>query len=315
MCLLTVYNKLYLVTWNTLYIIIIMDFLNLTDQDRVRCATFLLKRDARYWWETVKLRRNVTEMTWEEFIIEFNLKYYNQVSMRAKQSELINLRQGKMTMTKAIRKFDQLARLCPTLVRMEEDRVIRLLEVFWPELTTLIETREHPPTTMADCVSRALRAESQEEHGKHLRIALQTLKEHHLYAKFSKCEFWLEKVQFLGQVISREGVLVDPSKIQTVSEWPTPTSYYRRFVEGFSKLATPLTTLTRKGNKYIWTEESTLMSIQALPRALQEDIQRLAIEIFSGHMSALTLQPTIFDGIKGAQGLDLALKKLKDEVI
>ena len=56
---------------------IILDFLNLTDQDMVRCATFLLKRDARYWWQTVKLCRNVAEMTWEEFVIEFNLKYYN----------------------------------------------------------------------------------------------------------------------------------------------------------------------------------------------------------------------------------------------
>ncbi|KAL5573143.1 hypothetical protein UlMin_022740 [Ulmus minor] len=63
-----------------------------------------------------------------------------------------------MTVTETVCKFDQLARLCPTLVRTEEDRVIRLLEVFRPELTALIETGEHPPTTMADCVSRALRA-------------------------------------------------------------------------------------------------------------------------------------------------------------
>ena len=79
--------------------------------------------------------------------------------MRAKQNELINLRQGQMTVTETVRKFDQLARLCLTLVRTEEDRVTRLLEVFHPELTALIETGEHPPTTMADCVSRALRAE------------------------------------------------------------------------------------------------------------------------------------------------------------
>ena len=78
--------------------------------------------------------------------------------MKAKQNELINLRQWQMTVTEAVRKFDQLARLCLTLVQTEEDRVTRLLEVFRPELTTLIETGERPPTIMADCVSRALRA-------------------------------------------------------------------------------------------------------------------------------------------------------------
>ncbi|KAL5577792.1 hypothetical protein UlMin_019491 [Ulmus minor] len=105
-------------------------------------------------------------------------------------------------------------------------------------------------------------AESQEEHAKHLRMVLRTLVEHRLYAKFSKYEFWLESVQFLGHVISKDGLSVDPAKIEAVSRWAAPTSvteirsflglvgYYRRFVEGFSTLAAPLTALTKKDRKF-----------------------------------------------------------------
>ena len=86
-----------------------------------------------------------------------------------------------------------------------------------------------------------------------------------MYAKFSKCEFWLDKVHFLGHVVSAEGIAVDLAKIEAVVNWKAPKSvtevrsflglagYYRRFVEGFSKIAAPLTTLTRKGKKYEWT--------------------------------------------------------------
>ena len=108
---------------------------------------------------------------------------------------------------------------------------------------------------------------SQEEHDSHLRIVLQTLREKELYAKFSKCEFWLEKVSFLGHVVTKDGVSVDPSKIEAITNWERPTSvteirsflglagYYRRFVEGFSRLATPLTRLTQKNVKFEWSDE------------------------------------------------------------
>ena len=106
-----------------------------------------------------------------------------------------------------------------------------------------------------------------EEHEEHLRVTLQLLRDSKLYAKFSKCDFWLSKVHFLGHVVSKEGVSVDPAKVEAVSKWAAPTSvteirsflglagYYRRFVEGFSKIAAPLTALTRKGKKYEWTEK------------------------------------------------------------
>ena len=78
------------------------------------------------------------------------------------------------------------------------------------------------------------------------------LKEKKLFAKLSKCEFWLKEVSFLGHVISGDGIAVNPSKVEAVSQWETPKSvteirsflglagYYRRFIEGFSKLALPL---------------------------------------------------------------------------
>ncbi|KAL5560612.1 hypothetical protein UlMin_036823 [Ulmus minor] len=120
---------------------------------------------------------------------------------------------------------------------------------------------------------------SQEEHANHLRMVLQTLVEHRLYAKFSKCEFWLQSVQFLGHVISKDGLSVDPAKIEAVSKWAAPTSvteirsflglagYYRRFVEGFSTLAAPLTALTKKDRKYEWSDKCE-QSFQELKRRL-----------------------------------------------
>ncbi|MCI48493.1 retrotransposon protein, partial [Trifolium medium] len=92
-------------------------------------------------------------------------------------------------------------------------------------------------------------SKTEEEHVEHLRIVLETLREKKLYAKFSKCEFWLKEVSFLGHVISSRGIAVDPAKVEAVLEWGTPESvteirsflgladYYRRFIEGFSKLA------------------------------------------------------------------------------
>ena len=90
-----------------------------------------------------------------------------------------------------------------------------------------------------------------------MRIVLELLREKRLYAKFSKCEFWLDSVSFLGHVVSKDGVMVDPSKIEAVKSWVRPTnvaevrsfiglsSYYRRFVKGFSSIASQLKNLTK----------------------------------------------------------------------
>ncbi|KAL5549869.1 hypothetical protein UlMin_000045 [Ulmus minor] len=122
-------------------------------------------------------------------------------------------------------------------------------------------------------------SKTREDHEAHLELVLQRLKEHRLYAKFKKCEFWIEQVTFLGHVISKDGVSVDPSKVEAVSNWPRPTTvteirsflgmagYYRRFVEGFSRIAGPLTMLTRKNVRFTWTEDCE-KSFQELKKRL-----------------------------------------------
>ena len=96
------------------------------------------------------------------------------------------------------------------------------------------------------------------EHAEHLRLVLSVLREKQLYAKLSKCEFWMDEVQFLGHVISAQGIAMDLVKVDAVVKWESSKSaieirsfvglagYYRRFIEGFSKIVTPLTQLTRK---------------------------------------------------------------------
>ena len=108
--------------------------------------------------------------------------------------------------------------------------------------------------------------QSEEDHEDHLRIVFQALRDHQLYAKFSKCEFWLTEVNFLGQVMSASGVSVDPKKVEAAMSWERLKSvfeirsfsglagYYRRFIEDFSWLAATMTRLTRKGVKFESTD-------------------------------------------------------------
>jgi hypothetical protein len=109
-------------------------------------------------------------------------------------------------------------------------------------------------------------SKNEKEHAKHLRVVLQRLQDHKLYAKFSKCEFWLNSVKFLGHTISKDGISVDPSKVQEVMDWKPPksvhqiysflglTGYYRRFIPDFSRIAKPMTELLKKRVKFVWSE-------------------------------------------------------------
>jgi hypothetical protein len=102
-------------------------------------------------------------------------------------------------------------------------------------------------------------SKTKEEHEEHLRIVLQTLRKQKLYAKFDKCDFYQKKMQYLGHVISIEGIGVNPEKIRAIMEWLIPkdvvnirsfmgiTGYYYKFIEVFSKIAYPIT--TKEGNQ------------------------------------------------------------------
>ncbi|GJZ70600.1 putative reverse transcriptase domain-containing protein [Tanacetum coccineum] len=103
-------------------------------------------------------------------------------------------------------------------------------------------------------------SKSEEEHEVHLKTILDLLKKEKLYAKLSKCEFWLKEVQFLGHVVNRDGIHVDPRKVKSVKNWEIRSflrlvGYYRRFIENFSKIAKPLTLLTQKNKTYVWGDE------------------------------------------------------------
>ena len=93
-------------------------------------------------------------------------------------------------------------------------------------------------------------SKNEEEHEEHFRLTLQLLREHHFYAKLSKCDFYKDRIHYLGHIISDEGISVDPKKIKPIMNWPNPRNvidvryfmglarYYRRFIEGFSKACT-----------------------------------------------------------------------------
>jgi hypothetical protein len=110
-------------------------------------------------------------------------------------------------------------------------------------------------------------SKNEAEHTKHLHTILQRLRDHQLYAKLSKCDFWLREIKFLGHTISQDGVSVDPEKVQEVMDWKPPTTvrqirsflgfagYYRRFIPDFSRIAKPMTELLKKGVKYEWSQK------------------------------------------------------------
>ena len=105
------------------------------------------------------LKRNVNQMTWTYFVEEFNAKFFNRRAISAQQKEFNELKQGNLTVTEAITKFNQLARMCPRLVPTEEERFRRMMEMFRPELAMAVDSGSEAPTTVANCVTQALRAE------------------------------------------------------------------------------------------------------------------------------------------------------------
>jgi len=142
--------------------------------------------------------------------------------------------------------------------------------IFWPFLDKFV-------VVFIDDI--LIYSKTQEEHAEHLRLVLGVMREKQLYAKLSKCEFWMDEVQFLGHVISAQSIVVDPTKIEAVVKWESPKSaieirsfvglagYYRRFIEGFSKIAAPLTLLTRKDQPFTWTDKCE-KNFQELKRRL-----------------------------------------------
>ncbi|GMN25456.1 hypothetical protein TIFTF001_045949 [Ficus carica] len=106
----------------------VLNYMDLMDKEKVFCASYVMKKDVRYWWETMQMRRNVLEITWNDFIQEFNDKFYNRMAMKAQQNEFNNIKQVTMSETEAA-------------------------------TTVVTDNGEKPPMAVAECVKRALRTE------------------------------------------------------------------------------------------------------------------------------------------------------------
>nr|GEX27924.1 hypothetical protein VITISV_025813 [Tanacetum cinerariifolium] len=161
-------------------------------------------------------------------------------------------------------------------------------------------------------------SKTKEEHEKHLRIVLGTLRQTKLYAKFLKCKFWLGHVEFLGHIVSADGITMDSAKVETITKWPRPKTvteirsflglagYYRKFVEGFSRLALPLTKLMRKGEK----KSRMLANLQIEPEIIR-DLERMDIKLCirgtKGYWASLKIEPNLILRIKEAQKEDVEL--------
>nr|GMN30009.1 hypothetical protein TIFTF001_046396 [Ficus carica] len=139
---------------------VILDFMRLTEQEKVLCASFALKKNARHWWITVQMRRNVLTMSWQDFVDEFRAMYYNNEVLAAQQDELTSFTQGSMTVMEAVKKFEQLARLCPNLITSETEKVRLMMKMFRTDIARQVSAGNSPSVTVSDCIERALRAES-----------------------------------------------------------------------------------------------------------------------------------------------------------
>lgn len=121
-------------------------------------------------------------------------------------------------------------------------------------------------------------SKSLEDHVQHVKVAFEILKQNQLYLKRSKCAFGATQIEYLGHIISPEGVATDPSKVEAMKEWPTPkdvralrgflglTGYYRKFINGYGCISKPLTELLKKG-AFKWSKEAQL-AFEALKEAM-----------------------------------------------
>ncbi|WVZ64089.1 hypothetical protein U9M48_013658 [Paspalum notatum var. saurae] len=171
-------------------------------------------------------------------------------------------------------------------------------------------------------------SKTEEEHEEHLRLVLQKLRDHKLYAKLSKCEFWLDQVPFLGHIVSKGGIMVDPSKISSVMDWKVPevvkevrgflglAGYYRRFIESFSRIAKPMTSLLEKGVPFNWTKERQAAFDELKKRLTTAPMLTLPdlTKSFTVYCDASKEEPTLEQEIRNHQKTDEKIQEIREQI-
>ncbi|GKA49759.1 putative reverse transcriptase domain-containing protein [Tanacetum coccineum] len=280
---------------------------NCIEDCKVKFATGTLTEEALSWWNSFAQPIRIEEaykITWVEFNKLLIKKYCSQTEVQKMEDKFYHLSVKGNDLKAYVRRFQELATLCPTMVPDSE----KMMEVFIGGLPRSIKgnVTASKPQTLEESINIAHRLMDQllvmpverkgimqisaerppttmprEEHVNHLRIILELLKKEKLYAKFCKCDLWIHIVQFLGHIIDCQGLHVDPAKIEAIKNWTSPTTpteirqflgltdYYQRFIKDFSKIAKSLIELTQKNKKYIWGENQEL-AFQLLKQKLCE---------------------------------------------
>ncbi|KAL5553908.1 hypothetical protein UlMin_041309 [Ulmus minor] len=143
----------------------ILDFMRLNDQEKISCATFMFKKNARYWWD---------------------VKYYNATVIAGKTNEFNTIQQGSLSVVEAVAKFEELARFCPILIPDEKERIRRMILMFRPEIARFIEAGNGAPNTVGETIERALRGEFYEAKIRQSKGAGQQLPPQGARSSFSK---------------------------------------------------------------------------------------------------------------------------------
>ncbi|GJZ50050.1 putative reverse transcriptase domain-containing protein [Tanacetum coccineum] len=218
---------------------------------------------------------NANRIPWTEFKSMTTTEYCPATEIQRMEEELWTLTLKGDDIEAYNNRFHELALMCPDLVPNEKKKIESEKDTsshMCPKGKEPTERGSQVELTVVKILAGISNVVTglprlRKEHAAHLKMIFRLTKEEKLYAKFSKCEFWLKEVQFLGHVVNRDGIHVDPSKVESVKNWKTPESpteirsflglagYYRRFIENFSKIAKPLTLLTQKNKAYVWGDK------------------------------------------------------------
>nr|GEW48517.1 putative reverse transcriptase domain-containing protein [Tanacetum cinerariifolium] len=233
------------------------------NENKVAFATGTLTNDALSWWNAYAQPIGIEQanrITWTELKRLLTNKYYPRTEIKKMEDEFYNLSVKGNDLKTYVKRFQELAVLCPNMVPNNE----KLMEVFIGGLPRSIEgnVTTSKPQTLEEAINIAQRKEK-------------------LYAKFSKCDLWIRTMQFLGHLIDSQGLHVDPAKVEAVKNWASPTTpteirqflglvgYFHGFIKDFSKIEKSLTILSQKNKKFAWGKDQE-MDFQILKQKLCE---------------------------------------------